>query len=247
MDSMKGVSASHAGAAGRQASQNDSPEQLLDIFKAAALSVTKLYKTSALAESKARNDGYQDCLDDLLAFLDKESIGLDDGEGWRIRRWATKRLDGREGRLQSVESDEETDKAETTSAAELSRTTEDATPNAQPRTTPASPTVVPISETEEPLVPKPIVVPVQDHFTFQSSHSYPNIATLDLSDTRAHEGSSHSTSRTGKPRRTGARNSSNLGRTAGSKRKMDFSEFFDGYLNSKDPFGGGGSKRSRHI
>ncbi|KKF94944.1 hypothetical protein CFO_g2723 [Ceratocystis platani] len=56
----------------------DSPEQLLDAFRAAALSVTKLYKTSASAQNKARLDGYQDCLEDLLAFLDRENIGLGD-------------------------------------------------------------------------------------------------------------------------------------------------------------------------
>ncbi|PHH53683.1 hypothetical protein CFIMG_008160RA00001 [Ceratocystis fimbriata CBS 114723] len=72
----------------------DSPEQLLDAFRAAALSVTKLYKTSASAQNKARLGGYQDCLEDLLAFLDRENIGLGDGEGWRIRSWATEKLNG---------------------------------------------------------------------------------------------------------------------------------------------------------
>jgi hypothetical protein len=80
MDGMRGLNT--ASSAGKQTVTTESPEQLLDVFKAAALSVTKLYKTSALAEAKARTDGYQDCIDDLLAFLDKGNIGLSDGEGW---------------------------------------------------------------------------------------------------------------------------------------------------------------------
>ncbi|KAL5604231.1 hypothetical protein BROUX41_002212 [Berkeleyomyces rouxiae] len=86
----------------------DSPEQLLDAFKAAALSVTKLYKTSAAAQSKARLDGYQDCLEDLLAFLDRENIGLGDGEGWRIRSWATEKLNGDAAMNTGDSEDEET-------------------------------------------------------------------------------------------------------------------------------------------
>ncbi|UKZ52020.1 hypothetical protein TrVGV298_005787 [Trichoderma virens] len=109
------------GAVGKQAAQYDSPEQLLDVFKAAALSVTKLYKTSAKAEARARADGYQECLDDLLMFLDKENIGLDDGEGWRIRRWATERLDGRDAGHQSAESEDEVDKGERNTSPEITR------------------------------------------------------------------------------------------------------------------------------
>lgn len=119
MDSMRSLNTSLPGAsAGKQAAQNDSPEQLLDAFKNAALSVTKLYKASAAAQSKARMDGYQDCLDDLLAFLDKERIGLGNGDGRRIRSWATERLEGREN-SQNAESDDEADKPETTSSPNL--------------------------------------------------------------------------------------------------------------------------------
>lgn len=69
--------------------------ELLSAFKAAALSVTQLYKTAASAEDEkdkiSQAVGYQDALDDLLDYLDQENLGLGDGEGWRVREWATQR------------------------------------------------------------------------------------------------------------------------------------------------------------
>ncbi|KAI5462669.1 hypothetical protein BGZ63DRAFT_423904 [Mariannaea sp. PMI_226] len=242
MDPMRGVSAG----AGKQPAQTELPEQLLDVFKAAALSVTKLYKTSAAAQSKARSDGYQDCLDDILAFLDKENMGLDDGEGWKIRRWATERLDGRDSGSQSLESEDEVDKAETASSPEITRSNSVAQPVAHPRTDSAPPTIPPIVEE-----PTPIVVPTQDTFTFQSSHAYPNIATLDLSDSRPHDGPSRAPPFATKARhntgRPVPRSGAHLPQRAGSKRKLNFEEIFDlGSLGGKDPFGSGG-KRGRHA
>lgn len=61
-------------------------------FKAAAFSVTQLYKAAAADEDAARSAGYQDALEELLGFLDDNSLGLGDGEGWRVRQWATERL-----------------------------------------------------------------------------------------------------------------------------------------------------------
>jgi len=61
-------------------------------FKAAALSVAQLYKTAAADENSARSNGYQDALEDLLSFLDQQNLGLGDGEGWRVRQWATEKL-----------------------------------------------------------------------------------------------------------------------------------------------------------
>lgn len=89
MDSMRHLSSSLPTTRRR----TEQPQQLLSDFKAAALSVTNLYKTAAAENTRAREAGYQDALDDLLAFLDKENMGLMDGEGWRVRRWATERLD----------------------------------------------------------------------------------------------------------------------------------------------------------
>lgn len=243
------------GGSSKQAMPTETPEQLLDVFKAAALSVTKLYKTSALAESRARSDGYQDCLEDLLGFLDKENLGLCDGEGWRIRRWATERHDGRDSALQSTESEDETDKAaERTASPEMTRT------SAEPQTAAAtamqqqqqqhkadSPAPTSQPRSEEPMH---YVVPSQDSFTFQSPHPYPNIATLDLSDSRPHDTPSFPP-RSAKARLNGPttgrpRTSGHLGRGAGAKRRINFDDFFGGCFGGKDPLNPGG-KRGRHT
>ncbi|KAL7960704.1 hypothetical protein V8C34DRAFT_275409 [Trichoderma compactum] len=244
MDSSKTRSA-----VGKQAAQYDSPEQLLDVFKAAALSVTKLYKTSAKAEARARSDGYQECLDELLMFLDKENIGLDDGEGWRIRRWATERLDGRDTGHQSAESEDEVDKGERNTSPEIARASAEpstSTPIQIETRTVSPPAAVHVAPMNEE--PTHYVVPTQDAFTFHSS--YPNIATLDLSDQRQQEVSafpaSFSSKFGGNSSRTGPRSSPHLGRGAGTKRRMDFDDFFGGCLGGKDPVNNG-SKRSRHT
>ncbi|KAF2024962.1 hypothetical protein EK21DRAFT_77621 [Setomelanomma holmii] len=77
-------------------------------FRTAALNVTNLYKSALADLDRARSDGYQEALDEILAFLDKENIGVGDGEGWRIRQWATERLDG-EGSLPCKQSSSDSD------------------------------------------------------------------------------------------------------------------------------------------
>ena len=86
----------------------DQPELLAD-FRAAALSVTNLYKSAAASQDRARAAGYQDAVEDLLGFLDREELGLMDGEGWKVRRWATERLvdDGVQRHQQSEDDVEE--------------------------------------------------------------------------------------------------------------------------------------------
>ncbi|OIW29163.1 hypothetical protein CONLIGDRAFT_633328 [Coniochaeta ligniaria NRRL 30616] len=250
---------------------SESPEQLLDAFKAAALSVTKLYKTSAAAQAKARADGYQDCLDDILSFLDKENIGLSDGEGWRIRRWATERLEGRDAVSQAMESDDEAEKAEPMSSPEIHRSssatrlspavTRDEV-NMRDSAPPAMEAVVEVVEEQPQQQKQPeFVVPTQDTFTFQASHAYPNhqesylnLDNLNLSDTHTTSNTTatsmpRSIRRHGNPPRSSSRNAANhLGRGAGQKRRLNLGEIFDlgslGY--GKDPFGSNGPKRSRH-
>jgi hypothetical protein len=246
----------------------ESPEQLVNAFKAAALSVTKLYKTSAAAQAKARSDGYQDCLEDLLAFLDREQVG----EAWKIRKWATERQDGRsDGVSQKEESDDDVEKAETASSPEMHRVQR---PNEMSRqrspghmrTDSAPPTA---SSTVKAASEEPeIVVPTQDVFSFRSTVPYPsdpslNIADLDLSDAVARREVNMtpaptiiSTPRSNRSRHGGnsrpsGRSGAQLGRGAGSKRKLNFAEIFDlaslGY--PKDMFGNGpgNGKRSRHA
>lgn len=253
----------------------DQPEQLLDAFKAAALSVTKLYKTSASAQAKARQEGYQDCLEELLAFLDRENIGLGDGEGWRIRSWATERLaaGSTDAMVQDRESEDEVEKTDRCSSPEISRSnsgthlnsiterTQSVTLGSSAPKSEEVPASTTADSTTVTPTPATIAVPTQDQFTFQSSMSYPdapNLATLNLSDSQAHPSATQTTTPhfTRQPRgrhnlgRPSARTSAAaaaLGRGAGQKRKINFAEIFDlGSLgNGKDMFGNG--KRSRHI
>ncbi|OXV07743.1 hypothetical protein Egran_04492 [Elaphomyces granulatus] len=90
MDSMRSLNTSLPASSTYQ----QPPEQLLQSFKAAALSVTNLYKSAVSDQGQARQAGYQDAIEDLLSFLDRENLGLGDGEGWKVRQWATERLDG---------------------------------------------------------------------------------------------------------------------------------------------------------
>ncbi|KAK4176048.1 hypothetical protein QBC36DRAFT_14284 [Triangularia setosa] len=235
--------------------------ELLDAFRAAALSVTKLYKTSAAAQTKSRADGYQDCLEDLLAFLDKENIGVTTGDvGSKIRKWAMDRSDTRDTTSPSLESDDEPEKPEpATSSPQAQRTSppviQASTDRDEVQMRDSAPPVL----ATVPCPPSPVVeevdfiVPTQDTFNFQSTHAYPHdeamrLANLNLSD--ANQTSNRTTPRNTRRRdvRPG-RTRRDLGQGAGHKRKMNLAEYFD--LNSvdlgngKDTFGGG--KRTRHV
>ncbi|KAL1839972.1 hypothetical protein VTJ49DRAFT_977 [Mycothermus thermophilus] len=241
---------------------------LLEAFRAAALSVTKLYKTSAQAQAKSRADGYQDCLEDLLAFLDKENIGLQqNGEGHRIRRWILERMDpGREATSPPLESEDEADRsdAQVPSSPHMQRATAVPPSLAQRKddVLARDASAPPVLTTVPPAVDEvDIVVPTQETFTFQSSHPYPHdealrLASLNLSDpqTTTSQSSTRTTTlrngrhRNGRPT-PGSTGRTSLGRGAGQKRKVNLAEIFDlGSLehgNGKDMFGGG--KRSRIL
>lgn len=228
----------------KSASQGEPPEQLLGIFKAAALSVTHLYRSSIAAETRARVDGYNDCLDDLLLFLDKEGAGMSEHGLMKLRKWASDRREKRDSSPQTAESEDEADKTEPTSQpAPTSTTSTTSTDIQQPALTETS-----MTQSNEPPAedsrPPEFIVPTQDNFTFQTDHQYPNIELLDLSDSRTMN--HHSRSQRHRTGKTGPRSSGPLGRGAGAKRRMDFDDFFGGCLGGKDPFGNGGGKRSRH-
>ncbi|KAH8671367.1 hypothetical protein BX600DRAFT_510046 [Xylariales sp. PMI_506] len=264
MDGLRGTSPA------KNTTAVDSPEQLLESFRAAALSVTKLYKTSAAAQSKARSDGYQDCLEDLLVFLDKQNIGLSDGEGWQIRRWATERFDGKDGIGQSIESEDEVEKNDGTQSPDIHQSSTTTINNNNSNTsqpvesdgkTDATPVPMEQSDVSSATPLHQITVPTQDNFTFQSTMTYPqdsdlSIANLNLSDTRTgstasaqHHPASHTIRSRNNRALSRSRTSNQLGRGAGQKRKINIAEIFDlGSIGGKDVFGGnGGGKRSRHA
>ena len=93
--------------------KTQSPEQLLQAFKSAALSVTNLYKSAVADHTDARQQGYQDAMEDLLMFLDKENLGLMDGEGWKVRQWATERYNRIPGTTNLSDNEEEVGEDET--------------------------------------------------------------------------------------------------------------------------------------
>ena len=169
--------------------------ELLSDFKAAALSVTNLYKSAAASHDRARASGYQDALDELLTFLDQENLGLMDGEGWRVRQWATERLvdDGtqrqRGGSVSGDEADNAPDEQQhtqtrssspevqrkpalPTSSSDIHEETEERrrTALSEPpsRSTPPATTV---PHTQPPQIQ--LQPPVLDNFTFRAQQSYP--------------------------------------------------------------------------
>ena len=154
------------------------PEKLLQAFKAAALSVTNLYKTAASDEFQARSQGYQDALDNLLAFLDKESLGLGDGEGWKVRRWATERLERSPPATGGSDSDD--DRGETTKRTRslspaLQRKPSPEPPEPQTSSLPASPVRIESTLSTAPLSDPDtnVIATGPEIFSFRSSRQYP--------------------------------------------------------------------------
>ena len=188
MDSMRSLNTSLP-----RPSNNQPPEQLLQAFRTAALSVTNLYKTAVTDQGSARQAGYQEALDDLLVFLDKENLGLGDGEGWKVRQWATERLDGT-GATHTAGSDEDEDRGEaqnpergsspiaqrkaTPEAAQTRQPSRSASPaRTEPIRTESAP---PTSSSAPPSNPE--VFNRSSDFTFRAGPTYPEEVEMQSSD-----------------------------------------------------------------
>lgn len=252
--------------------RNDPPEQLLQAFRSAALSVTTLYKTAASDQSRARQAGYQEALEDLLSFLDSEHLGFGDGEGWSVRQWATERLDQGETTLSTsgpADSDDEkteVDRGRSSSPVlQPEGNGEDAATDLQPTANPVTLTQTPSEERQTTIASAP--------FTFRSSLSLPKHQDLDMSGSTQDPStlvqpenrapippSSHSTPtmrlevvpRSSRHRNSGSHNKmctrslsflGTLGTGPGYKRKVPFGEFFD--IASSGNGRDGGAKRGR--
>lgn len=227
-------------------------------FRTAALNVTNLYKSALADIDRARNDGYQEALDELLSFLDKENMGVGDGEGWRIRQWATERLDGVLPKHSSSDSDDEylDDKRARSSSPIMDRNLshEDAR------------TLEPVVEAQRSdSAPPPLqmeattteadTTPLHHVFQFSAPQAYPSGTTNDnttpdvsAAARRAFPTPRRSSNRSG-PRnlqRSAAQNLFQLGNGAGQKRRL-MQDFFniDGFNDRRDGSSGGGSKRGR--
>ena len=273
MDSMRSLNSSLPRSPRRKKS-NPPLEQLIQSFRTAALSVTNLYKTAAADEARALDAGYQDALDDLLTFLDQRNLGLDDGEGWKVRQWATERLHG--SVPAHVGSDSDDDRGETAKRARSSspvaqRTTvQDVEPARQP-----SRSTSPVRAASVPMAPPPTSHPqnslshAPEEFTFRSAHQYPYDTDMQSTDLVNNNTApqpeplpsaavklevvprgSRTPHRGGNhPNRHGARSTPgarSLGTGAGSKRRTPLLDYFDlgSLADGKDGRDGGG-KRSR--
>ena len=185
MDSMKSLNTSLPASPRQRSAQP--PEQLLQTFRVAALSVTNLYKEAAVEQTRARKHGYQDALDDILAFLDKENLGLGDGEGWKVRQWATERLDG------SLSAQGDNDSDEDRGESEKRARSGSPVPHNHVRTEPNPSHPVPDSASHvRTMSAPPAPAPSSQHqttissdteaFTFRSSHRYPHDVDMQTSD-----------------------------------------------------------------
>ena len=244
----------------KKARSKQPPEELLQHFKSAALSVTNLYKTAAADSVRTREAGYQDALDDLLSFLDKENLGLDDGEGWKVRRWATERLDGSPPVQIGSDSDEERTDAEKRAtspapAPERNSSPEGPVPAWEIKSKSSTRTEhhEPSADTSSPPPPAPVLVKPQG-FTFLSAHPYPQEIDMQGSDMPSDLTTAPPTTPAVRfdvlPRSTRSSHKHNnnsgrhhtrskLGSGAGTKRKIILPDFFDlGNLGEgKDGFG----------
>jgi hypothetical protein len=229
-------------------------------FRTAALTVTNLYKSALADLDRARSDGYQEALDDLLALLDKENLGVDDGEGWRIRQWATERLDGALPRQPTSDSDDDDmdDKRARSSSPIMERNNSpDDTRSLDPAGAPApalrSDSAPPVQM--EASVTEPDLSPLHQIFQFTASQPYPSSAAADAAATdisaaarRAFPAPRRSSNRAA-PRnnlqRTVTQNLFQLGNGAGQKRRL-MHDFFniDGPNDRRDG-SAGGPKRGR--
>ena len=219
------------------------PEELLLAFKNAATSVTKLYKQAHTEVCKAHQSGYQEAIEDLLTFLDRKRLGLGDGEGWEVRKWATERLDG-PGPANANESEEEKEvvrKAQSPSPVTRSSAPPESSPTVRRRSSVSrSPprTATTASSTQfgphqHPATSKPEI------FTFQANHPFPQDSDMQTLDTvpelspqpmvrvevhpRATRQSPRQSNRHA-PRGLATRS---LGHGAGVKRKIPYGDFFD--------------------
>ena len=270
---MRSLNTSLPRASPRRAQQPS--EDLLSAFKAAALSVTSLYKSAATEQARARAAGYQDALDDLLLFMDKENLGVGDGEGWRLRQWATERFDGgtSANRESDEEEDEEEDKGRSSSPEVARRPTAPATTHQEQQPEPILVAETPSIQPQPQILRTDINVPHTDNFTFRSTLPYPshhdreidmeasNTSSVETTDSTApansnpvrlevHHRRRNNHNRTNNGNRTASLNLGSLGSGAGAKRKIPFGDFFDigslSFGNTRDGFDRGG-KRGRHV
>ncbi|KAF2840023.1 hypothetical protein M501DRAFT_671112 [Patellaria atrata CBS 101060] len=267
MDSMRSLNTSLPVPSSPKKPTTHPPEQLLQAFKSAALSVTNLYKTAAADQARAHAEGYQEALEDLIGFLDSKNLGLGDGEGWKVRQWATERLNGAVPTHSTSDSDEETEedkRARSSSPILQGKPSLDppqtnqtlSLPSPDNRSESAPPAAV-----EQNIKPTFAMIPSNSEFTYRSNINYPSYHDIDM-ETNTSPSSANTNSSPPvrlevfpRPIRSSARinnrqnsRATTLGAGAGAKRKVPFNEYFDiSGLHFPGPQGGAGHKKGRFI
>jgi hypothetical protein len=257
MDSMRSLNTSLPRTRRRQPTPQPDTHKA---FKDTALTVTNLYRTALADIERSRSDGYQQALDDLLGFLDKENLGVGDGEGWRIRQWATERLDGALPVHSTSDTDE--DLAEEQRARSSSPVVEHVPEHSDHEPTlrceSAPPAAIESAHSDSDMAPLPPM------FHFASPQVYPvsNNNNNSNTDNATYDFAAAARRAFPTPRRNSNRSSSrnlqrsaasnlvSLGNGAGQKRKL-MNDFFNVDFNhdrrdrDRDGPGGGGPKRGR--
>lgn len=232
-------------------------------FRTAALNVTNLYKSALADMDRARAEGYQEALDELLALLDRENLGVGDGEGWRIRQWATERLDGAQPRQSSSDSDDdyvEDRRARSSSPvmqanpnADDTRTVDDHAVELAPRCDSAPPPLPMEASTTEADTSA-----LHHVFQFAAPQTLPSGPTGSTTDSHTSTDLSAAARRAfsgpRRPNRSASRNLQRsaaqnllqLGSGAGQKRRLMSDAFnMDSFNDRRDGSSGGGPKRGR--
>lgn len=238
------------------------PEQLLQAFRTAALSVTNLYKSAVNDQNASRQAGYQEAMADLLGFLDRENLGLQDGEGWRVRQWATERYDGSTFPNQSESDDERSESGHRPRSVTPTRDQPLRTRSEQPEPIRTESATQTDENSNTPPLDRPATAPIF-HFSGNTTSAVSDDMQTDEdanASTESHDASSNSNNshRPGNinsrgnrtPHRSGNQRHSTRSSTreftfsAGTKRKFPIPDFFDiSNIGPKD--GHGSNKRGR--
>ena len=255
MDSMRSLNTSLPKTRRRQPAPQPDTHQS---FRTAALAVTTLYKAALADIDRSRTDGYQDALEDLIGFLDKENLGVGDGEGWQVRQWAMERLEG--GLPVQSTSDSGDDEIPEDQRARSSSPVMER--NLSPEETRAVETIAAPSHHRSDSAPPPVsssptaevdMSPLPPMFQFSSPQTYPSTSTSDnhtydiaAAGRRAFPNPRRSSHRAPARnlQRSAAQNLVSLGNGGGQKRKM-VHDLFNVDMSDRRDGSGGGSKRGR--
>jgi hypothetical protein len=226
-------------------------------FRTAALNVTNLYKSALADLDRARADGYQEALEELLGFLDRENIGVGYGEGWRIRQWTTERLEGALPKQSSSDSDEDEldDKRARSSSPVMEHSLVSEEPRMADRVVEAAYRSDSAPLQTEATTPETDAASSRHVFQFSTPQSLPShnandaaVNDFTAAARRAFPNPRRTSTRpsTRNLQRSAAQNLLQLGNGAGQKRRL-MQDFFnvDGFNDRRDGSSGGGPKRGR--